>query len=214
MEGETGGWRIGQVVEWKPARPARRRDWRRAEHEAAEACGRWHVAMTKPAAELATVERLEADGHDAFTPWHWRTVRHARKAERVRRPLFPRYVFVRVGDGLAVAGINRTPGVSTLLHAGGRLVTVAPEVMDRLRARCGEDGAALEADTLDRLRVGDQVRVTAGPLEGLAGYIRAVVDRSDRVVVEFGQLRIASRVHIPVGNVKRVEPIHPDCGAC
>lgn len=100
----------------------------------------WAVVTTKggTGAERSVVGRLEAQGFSAYYPRIRLTETRARRVVSIVRPMFPRYVFVKVvGVWRAITG---TRGVTGLLMAGD-LPDLAPQrVVDAMRGREGPDG--------------------------------------------------------------------------
>ena len=80
---------------------------------------RWYVVYAQPHAEARAAEQLGRQGYEAYLPQQRRWLRHARKRELVRRPLFPRYLFVAL-DLLATRWrpILSTIGVAGLVRHG------------------------------------------------------------------------------------------------
>ena len=56
---------------------------------------RWYLAHTRPNNERKAEFNLRAQGFTTFLPQIEKTIRHARRLKTVRRPLFPRYLFVQ-----------------------------------------------------------------------------------------------------------------------
>ena len=63
-------------------------------HELAQGA-RWYLVHTRPNSERKAELNLQAQGFATFLPQIEKTIRHARRLKTVRRPLFPRYLFVR-----------------------------------------------------------------------------------------------------------------------
>ena len=56
----------------------------------------WYAVQTQPNRENVAVANLERQGFDVWMPLCERIIRHARQARRVRRPLFPGYLFINL----------------------------------------------------------------------------------------------------------------------
>lgn len=56
----------------------------------------WFVVETRPAAEQRVAKRLEDQKFEVCLPLLERIIRHGRREELVRRPLFGRYLFTRL----------------------------------------------------------------------------------------------------------------------
>ena len=57
---------------------------------------RWYVVHTQPQGESRAKANLERQGYEVYLPRCRKWRRHARRAEIVAAPLFPRYLFVRL----------------------------------------------------------------------------------------------------------------------
>ena len=60
--------------------------------------GRWYVAYTKVRSEVRAQNALREAGLKTYLPQTTVIIRHARKREKVQRPLFPRYLFVELNE--------------------------------------------------------------------------------------------------------------------
>jgi len=164
MSKATAGWRVGDTVELTGAPRIL------AERLPAPV---WYILTTAPSAERAAIAWLERNGIDgAWTPFEtrWRRLpRAARKRVPYRAPMAPRSVFVP---------FQRQPMWHVLFErAGGKLTGViardgvpleVPESAIAQMAQVPERLAAIKKreEQRRRIRPGDRVRVTKGPLEG------------------------------------------------
>jgi transcriptional antiterminator RfaH len=122
---------------------------------------RWYLVHTRPNGERKAELNLQAQGFATFPPQIEKTIRHARRLKTIRRPLFPRYLFVQLIIGQdRWLSVNSTVGVSRLFTQEGRPVAVPFGVVETLLAH---SDAGLTR--LDRLLVeGQRVRILSGPL--------------------------------------------------
>ena len=56
----------------------------------------WYIINTKPCAEFKVVGYLRSKDIKTFMPKLLVTRKHARKVEKVFRPLFPGYIFIAI----------------------------------------------------------------------------------------------------------------------
>ena len=130
---------------------------------------RWYLVHTRPNNEQKAELNLEAQGFATFLPQIERTIRHARRLTTVRRPLFPRYLFVRLDIGRdRWLSVNSTIGVSRLFTQEGRPVAVPFGVVENLLAHSDAGLTRLDCS----LAKGQRVRILSGPL---ADFIATVV---------------------------------------
>jgi transcription elongation factor/antiterminator RfaH len=141
--------------------------------------GRWYLAYTRPNCERKAELNLNAQGFVTFLPQIEKTVRHARRLKTVRRPLFPRYLFVRFDverdRWLSVYG---TVGVARLFTQDGRPVAVPVGIVNNLLAHSDNGVTRLDVE----LTRGQRVRILSGPFADLTATLMRL-DEGRRVEV-------------------------------
>ena len=78
----------------------------------------WYIINTKPSAEFKVINYLNRKDIETFMPKLLVTRKHARKIEKVFRPLFPGYIFINANIKNSIRLINNAIGVKSLLSAG------------------------------------------------------------------------------------------------
>jgi transcription antitermination factor NusG len=125
----------------------------------------WFVAHTKPRREKKLVEFCERQGFAVTLPCYNSAHKYRGKTVVFRKPLFPGYVFLRLGDGQP-ATIRQNEHVANLLEVFEQ-ETFERQLQDIL--------TALEADVGVRLAPaigeGMRVRIKEGPLQGIEGWV-------------------------------------------
>jgi transcription antitermination factor NusG len=152
-------------------------------------CERWYAVHTLPFAEARAEGQLHRQGFRTFQPKRHKTVRHARRLNRVEAPYFPRYLFMVLDLARHQwRSVNGTFGVSRLLMRGDRPHPVPRGVVEALIAAADTRGILQLGG---KLRVGGPVRLMAGPFaEQLAildhlddsGRVRVLLDILGRQV--------------------------------
>jgi transcription termination/antitermination protein NusG len=131
---------------------------------------RWYALWTHSHCEQLVRGQLDARGFEVFLPtvgvWSWRAgVKH-----RIRRPLFPGYLFVR--DELCGARyvelLNARGLVGVLGGQDGDAGEVPDTEIDAIRALVNSE---LPASPYPYLQTGQRVRITEGPLAGVEGVL-------------------------------------------
>lgn len=141
---------------------------------------RWIAINTHPHREPIAIEHLARQNFPVYCPMERRRVRHARRTEDVRRPLFPGYIFAAVAPDLAAwRPILSTYGVRALIRAGDRPAFIDDAFIRALRDR-EIDGVI--ARPLTPYAVGQQVRLNGGPFDGLVATI-IQMDARDRLTL-------------------------------
>ncbi len=143
---------------------------------------RWYVAQTRTHAERRALEHLTNQGFEAWLPEFMKRRRHARQTQWVRRPLFPRYLFVHLDlEAERWRSVLGTVGIVDLVGGGVRPTPVADQVVETIRARVDDDGL-VAIDHAAQLTPGDQVKVADGPFAYLEGVFLDLADR-ERVAI-------------------------------
>jgi transcription elongation factor/antiterminator RfaH len=140
----------------------------------------WYVAQTLHHREKVAERHLREQGFRSFFPQFRRTVRHARKLREVVTPVFPGYIFVTFDtERDRWHSINGTVGVCRLLTTLKRPVPVPAGIVQALIGAIDVSGCVVLGANL---RVGQAVRVVAGPFVGGLGVLERL-DAKGRVRV-------------------------------
>ena len=141
----------------------------------------WYVVQTQPNRENSAVANLERQGFDVWLPCYERIVRHARVTKRVRRPLFPGYLFINLDlETARWRSINGTFGVKNIIGHGPTPSIVNKEFIIALKASESLDGF-VDIDN-DNLKLGQEVEILCGPMAGKIGKLLSL-DAGNRVTV-------------------------------
>lgn len=159
----------------------------------------WYVVVTAPRAEETAARALADLGHEVYLPhatrWARLRRRKAKARERIRRPAFPRYLFLGVDGCPNWMAIRAADGVTGVLCREHSPIRLAGSDVDDVR--CAEDMGAFDETTEPRrLTVGDEVMLTFGPFEG---YVAVVTrpqrgDRQVDVAIEMFGRRVTAAV--------------------
>jgi transcriptional antiterminator RfaH len=163
----------------------------------------WYLVHTQPQAEARADFNLRRQGFQSYLPKYQRTRRHARKAEVVARPLFPRYLFVALDlTHDRWRAVQSTFGVSQFVLSGDKPARVPCDVIGEIRAREGEGGY---------VQLGLPAGMTAGSparlVDGIFADARVVIERiadARRVAVLLDLLGREVRVSTPVESIGMV----------
>src|SRR3546814_492538 len=132
---------------------------------------RWHAVQTKPGQEDKAAFNLRRQGYGVYLPKYARLRRHARRVERVARPLFSGYLFVAVDAGRqGWRAINSTLGVARVVAAADAPIAVPEAVIEGLRARKGKDGC-VRLEPQRHLKNGDKEIGRASCRERVCQYV-------------------------------------------
>jgi transcriptional antiterminator RfaH len=130
----------------------------------------WLVVMTKPKMEAEAKEHLTRQGFEVYLPLWVELKRRQGTWQKVRSPMFPRYLFVRPGYAeQSLAPIRSTWGVSQLVRFGieparaGEGLIREIRQLERSRNGIGQD--------LAPFKKGDQVQILRGPFKGVSAEV-------------------------------------------
>ncbi|MDX2257917.1 MAG: transcriptional activator RfaH [Hyphomicrobiaceae bacterium] len=162
---------------------------------------RWAAVSTHPAREHVAIENLQRQDFECYCPMMTKRVRHARRTQELLRPFFPGYVFVGIDPGeQRWRPILSTIGVRTIVRCGDEPSLLDQIFIDALRER--EVDGAIARPALP-YRVGQQVRLTSGALDGLVATIVEMHEK-DRLVVLLDLLRRPVRVTLQSSRVAEI----------
>jgi transcriptional antiterminator RfaH len=164
-------------------------------HIADPACpsGKWLVINTHPHRETLALENLGRQSFHTYCPMIVKRVKHARKVQDVPRPLFPGYIFVAYAAGLSWRSILGTYGVKSVVRNGEAPGLLDGGYVEAMRAR-EKDGVIRKPASA--LKVGQEVAIQGGPLDGLVGKIIELRDR-ERVLLLLNLLDQETKTNIP-----------------
>jgi transcriptional antiterminator RfaH len=152
----------------------------------------WYALFTKPKKEYQVDALLRGRGIETYLPTVRREVKRRDRPDRV--VYFPCYLFARLDFGVIPrSSITWMPGIRRIVDFGNQPAIVADEIVELTRQRL----AGIKEVGYGRLRQGDRVRISSGPLQDL----EAVFDQP---------LPQASRVRILLDVVGRTTPVEID----
>ena len=155
----------------------------------------WYVVHTHALSENRAAEHLRRQGYQTYLPQCSRWRSYARRLELVRRPLFPRYLFVFL-DIMRTQWrpILSTVGVSTILMREGKPNPVPQGVVDMIQE--GEANGEMDRMISRRFSLGEPVRILEGPFADLIGRFQGLADR-ERVYVLLELMERQVKVRLP-----------------
>ncbi|HLX73419.1 MAG TPA: UpxY family transcription antiterminator [Terriglobales bacterium] len=160
----------------------------------------WYAAYTRSRHEKVVAETLEKRTVEHFLPLY-ETVRTWKNGRfKVQLPLFPGYLFVHIAlcDRLQVLQV---PGVVRLVGFKGVPAALPQDEIEIMRNALRK---GIEAEPHPYLRVGQRVRITSGPMEGLQGILLRRRGRP-RVVVSVDLIMRSVALDIDAAQVEPVK---------
>lgn len=161
----------------------------------------WYVANTQVNAETTAAGHLRRQGFCVYLPLYKKLRSHARRREWVSRPLFPRYLFIGVGEtNQRWRAIKSTIGISHLISFDGAPSPVSEDIIESLRAREDETGM-IKFAARSLFKKGDPVRLLGGALSEQIGLFDSIDDKM-RVTVLLDLLGRQMRIRVPIETVQ------------
>ena len=142
--------------------------------------GVWAVVNTQPNRHLVAADNLLRQGFAAYCPMVRKQVRHARRTQEVRRPLFPGYLFVAMNSQeQRWRPMLSTVGVRSLVRFGDRIALLNDGFVESLQTR-EIDGGIMRPAT--EYAVGQTLKINTGAFDGLVATI-VEMNEKDRLIV-------------------------------
>jgi transcriptional antiterminator RfaH len=161
---------------------------------------RWYLVQTKPSGESLALDNLRRQGYEVYLPRAVRSLRRNGTHQNRITALFPRYVFVRLVEGVqALAPVRSSLGVTDIVRFGSCFAVVPDSVIDDLRSRANPE-SGLHHLREPPLRHGAAVSMANGPFEGLEGIFQREAG-ADRVIVLLRVLGRETPVRVPASHV-------------
>ena len=158
-----------------------------------ETVDRWYAVHTLPQREGTAEAHLLRQGFHVYVPRISTVKRHARRIEKLKIPLFPRYGFVRLDLGRdRWRSINGTTGVTSLVMARDFPAPVPVGVVEALVLAQTNDGVV---DFDWGFRPGDEVCVVSGPFSGALGVLKRLTP-TGRVEMLLSLLNVTVRMSV------------------
>jgi transcriptional antiterminator RfaH len=133
---------------------------------------RWFAVHTKPRQESTAEQQLKLQGYKVYCPRLLDARRRRGKWRQVIEPLFPRYLFIKLAEGMDnFAPIRSTIGVCDMVRVGRIPKSVPETLIQEIRAR--ENGAQGMVVNPSPWYEGLAVEFVNGPFAGFHGIFKA-----------------------------------------
>ena len=155
----------------------------------------WYCLHTKPLKEAQVASYCTSQlGLQTYFPRlrQHRVIRRQRRL--VTRPLFPRYLFCRFDASTLYRAVRYAPEILDIVSSGTAPTVVHDSLIENLQSWAGNE---VDIFTLQpSFRVGNQVEVTTGPLQGFSGTILKEVEERTRVIILLSFLHSGAQVSV------------------
>ena len=140
----------------------------------------WYAVHTRSNFEVRVADQFSAKGIENYLPAYEEMHQWQDRKRKVLLPLFPGYVFVRIGDHTQTKlPLLQTPGVVRIVGQGGKVEPVFDHEVEAIRSVLKSN---IRCFAHPFLREGAWVRVKRGPLKGVQGYFVRLKNQSRLVI--------------------------------
>jgi transcription antitermination factor NusG len=164
----------------------------------------WYAVYTNARHEKVVADYLTSKNIEVFLPTIavvslWRD-----RKMKLHKPAFPSYVFTKICLGQR-GRVIAVPGVVRILSFNGVPARLDEAEIENIRL-CHRRGALMESRPL--FGVGERVRVKAGVLEGLEGFVSRCKDER-RLIVPLSHINQSLAVQVDVDLLEPAEKTLP-----
>jgi len=163
----------------------------------------WFAIRTQPRKEQVAREHYEQQDFIVYLPLILTIRRHARRVDKIPRPLFPGYIFLHLSrEDRRWSTIGSTIGAIGPVRFGKYYPPVPDWIIEGLRDREDEKGLiSLGSQYGFTFKSGDRVSVVLGNLEYIEGIFQAVRGE-DRALILMEILRRQVSTLVPFSALK------------
>ncbi len=144
----------------------------------------WFAAHVRYQREQAVSALLAVKGIETYVPTFAVISQWADRKKQLDRPLFPGYVFCRMGAGEWFK-IQSSAGVLRIIGVGKQPIEIDPHEMEAIHLM---EAAGVPRKPCPYVTVGDLVEVKSGPMSGFTGILKEL--RNERtLIISIGLLK-------------------------
>lgn len=160
--------------------------------------GAWYLLQCKPRQDGRAKEHLDRQGFECFAPAIPRETLGRGKLSQTQQPLFPGYVFIRMGAQDNWLSLRSTRGVSRVVAFSNQPCRVRDSIIEHLRMRCA-------AVTLEpALAPGDRVQIKVGEFADMEA-IFVSMDGNERVMLLLSLLNRDQQIQVGLANIRMAQ---------
>jgi transcription antitermination factor NusG len=152
----------------------------------------WFALQTRPRNEKKVGYLLRQKGYECLAPTYRQRRKWSDRTVEIDLPLFPTYVFCRLGSSVLGKAIS-TSGVVKIVGFNGKPAEVAVEEIEALQLMTQSN---LLREPWKYLCHGTQILVETGPLAGVQGIIHVEGDNKQRLIISVTLLQRSVAIQI------------------
>jgi len=158
----------------------------------------WYLIHTKPRLEKRALENLERQGYECYLPLYPTEKLRQRKLTVIDTPLFPRYLFIRLGQEDSLSPLRSTRGVSQLVRFGQYPAQVDDALIVLMRSR-EQNSQSEPARMFDQ---GESVLIKDGPFADIEAVFQ-MPDGERRALVLIEVLNKPVSLRVDLANLRK-----------
>jgi transcription antitermination factor NusG len=128
----------------------------------------WYPVYTNPRAEKKAYELLAKKKIEVYLPLKKTLKQWSDRKKWIQEPLISSYLFVYITVS-EMADVLTTSGISRFIYFSGKVATMPEKQIEQIKRLLQTDSPF--SITTKQFEKGEQVRVIAGPLQGLTGEL-------------------------------------------
>lgn len=160
---------------------------------------KWYAVMAKPRQEKTSTSFLEQVGIETYYPEVNECFTFKGRQCVRRSGLFPRYFFARFDYDKQYRTVTYCRGVRKIVAFGQAPAEVESYLLDDIRRSLCQQAMI----PIPKLRHGEVVRISQGPLAGVEGVFDSFLSGKERVVVLLRCLSYQSRAELQFSDIER-----------
>jgi transcription elongation factor/antiterminator RfaH len=161
----------------------------------------WFVVHTKPGNEERVKTNLLNQEIESYLPRVKLFQYSGGKMVQRIKPLFPNYLFAKLDLETHFSKVKWTRGVNKILGSRSGPIPISEGVVRMIMEQAGQDDLI---ELQDKLKDGDLIQVTSGPLKDLMGVFKKEMSSRGRVKILLSLIGVDVPVQISRWQIKRV----------
>ncbi len=163
---------------------------------------KWYLLTAKPHKDNIAEEQLNNQYFETYRPLARRMRRRQGKMVESIESLFPRYIFIRLDEGVDNwAPIRSTRGVAGFVRFGIEPAVVDERLIELLKQR--EHEYSENAIDLDRYKKGDKMVIERGPFKGIDALFHSY-NGEERAIVLLTILHKQTKLEISPAEISKI----------
>lgn len=155
----------------------------------------WYLLQCKPRQDARAQEHLDRQGFECFAPTIAREALSGGRLKRVQQPLFPGYLFIRMGLADSWLALRSTRGVSRVVAFCGEPCRVRDPIVEHLKSRCAD----VPPERV--LAPGDRVQIRLGEFADMEA-IFVSMDGEERVMLLLSLLNREQQIQVGLASIR------------